>query len=228
MNKKIRAVIVLSFLLVTSFSILIPTVDAASPASYVTITLTNSQTTPTPVNFQQLIKVDWSTYASDLNANVSNVRFYNSTSFSSSTELSGWIETNNTTTATSSNVWVNLSGTIVPASGTATIYMAFLPTTSSWSSHWGLAPTLSTKYGQFDNGASVFTNYWNFAGTTLPTGWSGSGETVNNGIYTNASGDYASYSFSAAKDAPFCSCWERCLLEGYLVPRGTNGCEGTI
>ena len=152
MNKKIKAVIVLSFLLVTSFSILIPTVDAASPASYVTITLTNSQTTPTPVNFQQLIKVDWSTYASDLNANVSNVRFYNSTSFSSSTELSGWIEDNNTTTATSSNVWVNLSGTIVPASSTATIYMAFLPTTASWSSHWGLAPQLSTNYGEFDNG----------------------------------------------------------------------------
>ena len=193
MNKKMKAVIVLSFLLVTSFSMLIPTSDAASPTSYVTITLTNSQTIATPVNFQQLLKIDWSTYATELNANVSNVRFYNSTSFSSSTELSGWIEDNNTTTATSSNVWVNLSGTIVPASGTATIYMAFLPTTSSWSSHWGLAPQLSTKYGEFDNGVKVFIGYQNFSGTTLPSSWASTGGTVtvNNGL-TVPAGDVAS------------------------------------
>ncbi len=171
--------------------------------TYVPVTISNPESVDTPVNFQQLLKIDWNTYASYLNANISNVRFYNSSSFSSSTELPGWIETNNTTSATSSNVWVNLEDTIVPASGTATIYMAFLPKTSSWSSHWGLAPTLSTRYGQFDNGANVFTNYWNFAGTTLPTGWSGSGQVVHNGIYTNGSGDYASYSFPAAKDAPF-------------------------
>lgn len=188
MNKKIRAIIVLTFLIITSFSILIPTVDAASPASYVTITLTNSQTTPTPKDFQQLLKIDWNTYASDLNANVSNVRFFNSTSFSSSNELSGWIETNNTTSATSSNVWVNLSGTIIPASGSTTIYMAFLPTTASWSSHWGLAPQLSTVYGAFDNGANVFLFYNDFKGTTLSSKWqaiptgSGATYTVDNGI----------------------------------------------
>ena len=184
MNKKIKAVIALTFLIITSFSILIPTVDAASPTSYVTITLTNSQTTATPQNFSQLIKVNWSAYAPELNANVSNVRFYNSTLFSSSTELSGWIEDNNTTTATSSNVWVNLSGTIVPASGSATIYMTFLPTTASWSSHWGLAPQLSTVYGKFDNGAKVFEFYDNFSGTSLSNKWtleSGS-LTINNGL----------------------------------------------
>ncbi len=195
MNKKIRTVVVLSFLLLTSFSMLIPTVNAASPTSYVPITLTNSQTTATPVNFQQLLKIDWSAYASDLNVNVSNVRFYNSTSFSSSTELSGWIEDNNTTTATSSNVWVNLSGTIVPASGTATIYMAFLPKTASWSSHWGLAPQLSTVYGQFDNGVDVFSVYWNFAGTSLPSGWVDSGSvTINNGL----SIAYAGYAYTSS------------------------------
>ena len=162
MEKRAKAIAVLILLLATSFSVLVPAVStAASPAEYVTITLTNSQTTATQKNFSQMIKVDWSTYATDLNANVSNVRFYNSTTFSSSTELSGWIEDNNTTTATSSNVWVNLSGTIVPASGSATIYMAFLSTTASWSSHWGLAPQLSTKYGEFDNGANVFSLYFN-------------------------------------------------------------------
>ena len=159
---RLKTVIVLVLLLATSFSILIPTVsNAASPTSYVAITLTNSQTTATPQNFTQLIKVNWSAYATDLNANISNVRFYNSTSFSASTELAGWIEDNNTTTATSSNVWVNLSDTIVPASSTATIYMAFLPTTSSWSLHWGLAPQLDNTYGKHDNGANVFSVYFN-------------------------------------------------------------------
>ena len=164
---------------------------AASPVSYVTVTLTNSQTTATAKNFSQLIKVDWSTYASDLNANVSNVRFYNSTTFSSSAELSGWIESNNTTTATSSNVWVNLSGTIVPASGSVDIYMGFLATTASWSSHWGLAPQLSTNYGAFDNGVNVFAFYDNFKGTSLSSKWTITGSvsyTVNNGISITATG----------------------------------------
>lgn len=170
---RLKTVIVLVLLLATSFSILIPTVsNAASPTSYVTITLTNSQTTATPENFTQLLKVNWSAYATDLNANISNVRLYNSTTFSASTELAGWIEDNNTTTATSSNVWVNLSDTIVPASGTVDIYMAFLPASSSWSSHWGLAPQLSTVYGAIDNGKKVFEYYQSFGSlTALPSPW---------------------------------------------------------
>ena len=192
--RKLHSFLVVVLLLSVSLmamSVASSTVRAASPVKYVTITLTNSQTTATVKNFQQLIKVDWNTYASDLNANVSNVRFYNSTTFSSSTELSGWIEDNNTTTATSSNVWVNLSGTIVPASGSVNIYMGFLATTASWSPHWGLAPQLSTTYGQFDNGANVFTTYSNFAGTTLPASWTelsiqGLTVTVNNGITVTA------------------------------------------
>ena len=191
---KLRVALTVALLMSVGFFALVSVgshiASAASPASYVTVTLTNSQTTPTPKNFQQLIKVDWSTYSSELNANVSNVRFYNSTTFSSSAELTGWIETNNTTAATSSNVWVNLSGTIVPASGSVNIYMAFLSTTSSWSSHWGLAPQLSTVYGEFDNGAKVFMYYDNFSGTTL-SGWTAfggfSGSANNQLIVTSSS-----------------------------------------
>ena len=174
--RKISTLLLTALLLSTGFFVLMSTstgvARAASPAAYVPVTLTNSQTTATPVNFDQLVKVDWSTYSTYLNSNVSNVRFYNSTTLSSSYELSGWIEDNNTTTAISSNVWVNLSGTIVPASGTATIYMAFLGKASSWSSHWGLAPQLSATYGEFDNGASVFSHYWRFGGlSALPSPW---------------------------------------------------------
>ena len=143
----------------------LPSASAQTPVAYVPITLTNSQTSATAANFQQLIKVDWATYATYLNSNVSNIRFYSSTTFATGTELYAWMEDNNTTTATSSNVWVNLSSNVISGSGTLTIYMAFLPTSSSWSSYWGLAPQLSAYpsagYGKFDNGANVFLSYFN-------------------------------------------------------------------
>ena len=176
MNKRNKRILAcgLVVILLTSGLALVPGISlATSPAAYVPITLTNSQSTATPQNFSQLIIVNWSKYASYLNSNVSNVRFYSSNSFNSSSELYGWIETNNTTSATKSYVWVNLTDNVIGASSTLTIYMAFLPTTSSWSSHWGLAPQLSTVYGEFDNGAKVFEYYVRFGSlSSLPSGWS--------------------------------------------------------
>lgn len=59
----------------------------------------------------------------------------------------------------------------------------------------GEAPQLSQKYGEYDDGANVFTFYSNFIGPLLPTGWSagtGTSYLVNNGltldddwVYTN-------------------------------------------
>lgn len=162
---------------------------------YIPITLYNNQTTATVSNFDQMLTINWSDYSSYLNSNVSNVRFYSSSSLDSSYLLPGWIESGNTTTTTNSTVWVNLTSNTISASGTLTIYMAFLPTTSSWNStYWGLAPQLSTTYGQFDNGAHVFTNYWNFKGTSLPNGWSSSTDftgSVNNGVTITSSSQNA-------------------------------------
>jgi hypothetical protein len=193
MNKRNKRILAygLVFILLTSGLILMPGVSfATSPVSYVPIQLKNSQTTATPQNFSQLLIVNWSMYQSYLNSNVSNVRFYSSNSLTASSELYGWIETNNTTSATESHVWVNLTDNIIPASGTLTIYMAFLPLTSSWSIHWGLAPQLSSTYGKFDNGPHVFLYYSNFSGTTL-TGWSTfgsfSGSTDNGETITSSS-----------------------------------------
>ncbi|MEM4056843.1 MAG: hypothetical protein QW578_07390, partial [Thermoplasmatales archaeon] len=60
---------------------------------------------------------------------------------------------------------------------------------------------MSATYGQYDNGQYVFNNYWNFAGTTLPSTWaiySNSGSySVNNGLvvsgYTDPSTGYNYY-----------------------------------
>ncbi|WP_342813159.1 hypothetical protein, partial [Metallosphaera sp.] len=66
----------------------------------------------------------------------------------------------------------------------------------------GEAPQLSPTYGEYDNGAKVFINYWNFAGTTLPSGFttavgSTSSITQNNGITItsnqNVPGAYLQY-----------------------------------
>lgn len=141
------------------------------PSTYVPIKITNSQSSPTPENFSQLLNIDWSKYASSLNANVSNVRLYSSTFFVSSNELYAMIWNNNTTTATSSQVWVNLSNNIIPAGGSITIAMTFLSPSTSWSSHWGLNASLSKTYGQFDNGNYVFPFYSAFKGTSLSAKW---------------------------------------------------------
>ncbi len=49
----------------------------------------------------------------------------------------------------------------------------------------GEAPQLSSTYGEYDDGANIFNNYWNFAGTSLPRGWtvpSSSNYQVDNGF----------------------------------------------
>ncbi|MGC8580682.1 MAG: hypothetical protein ACP5MB_11615, partial [bacterium] len=52
----------------------------------------------------------------------------------------------------------------------------------------GEAPQLSSTYGQYDDGANVFNNYWNFAGTSLPSGWQqiSSGYSISNGLIFSA------------------------------------------
>jgi len=105
------------------------------------------------------------------------------------------VESGNSNTSTSTNIWVNLPNGI-PANSSITIYMKLLSVGTEYDGvYMGEAPQLSPTYGQYDNGAKVFNNYWNFAGTSLPSGWSlytgtGSGGsiTVNNGITLNSPG----------------------------------------
>ena len=151
---------------------------------YVTISINNYQSLSTSKNFQMLIKVDWLLYENYLNSVCSNVRFYNSTEAIGKTSgygvLPAWIETNDSNTATSSNVWINLSGTIIPANGQVNIYMAFLSKSTSWNSYLGLNPLLSSTYGQNDNGQYVFL-YYNNGLTLMPlsnTGKDGSGPSI--------------------------------------------------
>jgi hypothetical protein len=78
--------------------------------------------------------------------------------------------------------------------------MAFLSTSTNFDGvQAGEAPTLSGTYGQFDNGAKVFTFYDNFAGTTINSAWNVAGASgtyfVNNGLRV-LSNPFPGYSFS--------------------------------
>ena len=130
----------------------------------------------TPASFQQMLTIPSSSL---INSTYTNIRFrdgnYNL--------LVSWLESY---TVSSAVFWILLPNGIA-ADSAMTVYME----TGNLSDNFldgitvGEAPQLSATYGQYDNGAIVFTNYWNFAGTSLPSGWINNGgvtATVNNGL----------------------------------------------
>ncbi len=142
--------------------------------TYVPVTITNTQTAPTLTGLQVPLNIDFSIYKSYLVSDAGNIRFFNSSTFTTSFELPAWLESysGNTSssayTATSSQVWLCLKGTSIPGSSSITIYMVFESAVDFDGNYWGEAPALSPTFGQFDNGANVFSYY-----NTSPSGTSG-------------------------------------------------------
>jgi hypothetical protein len=156
---------------------------------YTPITLTNSQSAPTPAPFQQMIQAP--------------ITFRDGVRFLSPTDgwLLAWLESiGSDGTAT---IWVKIPSSI-PAGGTYRLYMIQDSTLPIDGVYWGEAPQLSPTlpqlsptYGAYDNGANVFNFYDNFAGTSLNAKlWNVSaatGYTVNNGLTVNPGGGVTSY-----------------------------------
>jgi len=134
-----------------------------------TIILYNSQSVNTASPFQQMIQINESQFKNQIiyNNNFANFEFI----YPNGTVIPAWIESNQSGNLT---IWVKLAKAI-PAKSKAIIFLKFEGSTnllsSSGTSGIGEAPQLSSAYAQYDDGASVFTNYWNFAGTSLPSGW---------------------------------------------------------
>ncbi|MEM3555033.1 MAG: hypothetical protein QXU79_04400, partial [Candidatus Micrarchaeaceae archaeon] len=164
----------------------------------IVISITNNQSSATPAPFQQLITINPSLLgSSNFSADLGNIRFYADSAFTQ--PLYAWVESGNSNTSTATNIWVKLPNGI-PANSSITIYMKLEPVGTEYDGvYMGEAPQLSSTYAQFDNGSNVFNNYWNFAGTVLPSnltytvlsnpsGASGS-YSVNNGLtITNTNG----------------------------------------
>ena len=162
----------------------------------VPINITNSYDVASPKDAVVGLQIAWKYLKSFVNANVSNVEIVNST-FS---PLYAWMQAGNYNTTSVSDIYVNLSKTIVAPYATTTLYILVYNKTTDLlgkNNYWGEAPYLSSPYGAYDNGAHVFPYYWNFAGDTLPGGLSfgyitagetGGSYSVNNGLNISVSG----------------------------------------
>ena len=162
--------------------------STSASLAYVAITITNSQSSGTPTTFQERITFNPSTYSTYEASNLGNIRFCLDTFCSK--QLFAWLESctpSCVTSATSAVAWVKLTSSIAASGGTLIVYMVFEPTTTNFDdNYWGEAPSISGTYGQYDNGANVFTFYDNFAGSSLSAKWtsitSSATITVNNGL----------------------------------------------
>jgi len=177
------------------------------------ITLTNSQSAPTPAPFQQMIQAP--------------ITYQNGVRFWSPTDgwLYAWLESISSGIGT---IWVRIPSSI-PAGGTYQLYMIQDSTLPMDGVYWGEAPQLSSTYGQYDNGANVFGVYDNFAGTSLSSQWTEINSptvSVNNGITVTGNGQAGGivlntkYPFPAVLEAYSGNTWG---YSGFMFVNDING-----
>jgi len=168
------------------------TVGGNIAVACIPVTITNNQATATPPSFQQMIKVHSNKYTSYLASDLSNVNWQDG----AGNILSSWRE-NGTSSSDSTDVyWVNLASNTIAGSGQSIVvyycmYGTSVNVLNKAGPYTGEFPTATGTYGQYDDGASVFAFYDNFAGTIINAHWtsvtSGSSTTTqNNGITFNA------------------------------------------
>ena len=158
------------------------------PFLYITIQNTQSIATSSP--FQQEIIFDANNYTQYESSTLGNIRILNS----QNKQVNFWCESGCYNTSTRTTIFVKLPNGI-SALASKQYKLEFLNKSIGYNGTTaGEAPQLSSNYGEYDNAKYVFNSYWNFAGTTLPTGLnestsSGSTITANNGITISVSGD---------------------------------------
>ena len=178
----------------------------------VPLTLTNSQNAAVPAHFDQMVNFSASKYLPYVNSNLGNIRFYYG-----SKELYSWCESSCNTSSTSNSIfWIRLPQAI-PTNSVMPIEMYILPQSVDYTGkHAGEAPQWTcpdptntascSTYGKYDNGPSVFPNYWNFAGTSLPPGMlellDGGAVTVNNGVTLAPSTGYTDIYYDTGITTP--------------------------
>jgi len=160
---------------------------SAAPSSMIyqaPITIDNTQSTPTPNPFQQMIQLSESTYKSYITYSGSTANF--EFSYANNTIIPAWIESNNSGKLT---IWLKIYS--IPASSSITIYIDFASLTTNLLSSSGTigigeAPQLSPTYAEYDNGASVFDMYFN--GNTPLSDFNSESNTLTQASVTGPSG----------------------------------------
>jgi len=176
----------------------------SSNTYYIPITITNNQNISTPNPYQQMIQINISQYSNYIIYNYSYANFY--FIYTNGVVIPAWIESYNTSTGIIT-IWLNLNSINVNSS--ITIYM-LINNNNNLDVNIGEAPQLSPTYGEYDNGASIFSFYDNFVGTSLNTSkWTTvstppSGRiTVDNGVSFINTGNNVYYVSSTSFTAPY-------------------------
>ena len=191
--KKIVLITLIACILLVGGSLTGQPIKAASTPSgiihSVPVTINNSESTSTGSNFQQLITVNSNNYYTYEASNLQNVEFFDS----SGSVIPSWLESGSDSSS-SSRFWVKLANGI-PAYSSVTIYMGFASTSTNLFDSYTVGKAASSSdstYGQYDNGANIFSFYDNFAGSSLGSKWSvlnsAGTYTVSNGITITGSG----------------------------------------
>jgi hypothetical protein len=170
--------------------------------NFVNITLTNSQTSATAAPFQQMLTVNSLLYQGYEAPNLDNIEFF----YANGIIIPSWLEGNSviqgaSSSSTNTIYWLNIANGI-PANSAINIYMGFASTSTNLFDGiaTGEAPVLSSTYGQYDNGKSVFAYYYNGASDSSWTIAGSAGISTSavsgspfgtNAFYANsANGDY--------------------------------------
>ncbi len=139
--------------------------------SYAPICVSNNQSEAAPAPFQQMVNITESTYSTYLtyNGNIANFEVFNAIG----AIQPAWIEKNQSGKLV---IWTRIANGI-GANSISPLYLGFANTVSnllsaSGTTGIGEAPAITATYGQYDDGASVFGNY--FSGNSV-TGWTHSG-----------------------------------------------------
>ena len=215
----------LLILAVAAVCIAVPLTDAAGcgalPSSVSALTLycipvniTNTQPSATSSGFQVMFNFNSLAYSSYISASADNIYVYNGIS---GAQMPTWIEGNvlnevQTTGLNTANdlvMWVNLGGNTIASDASANgIYYIGIGATSTnfflGNNGIGEAPQLSSSYGQYDNGATVFSYYCNFLGTSLGCGLSTVGSptyAVSNGLTETSVSNSNFVAYATAFDA---------------------------
>ena len=195
----------------------VPSAESSLTSYCIPVTIASSSATS---NAQVMLTFNALNYSSDLAANLQNIYVYNSISGKT---VPAWIEGNilneqqTTSLNTAANVIIWINANAISTASDTNYYIGVGATSTDFfvsGNNIGEAPQLSSTYGQYDNGASVFPAlYQNFAGTATPSGWTVSGTlTQSNGITIDATDTYiattaSTYGNSATAILDFYASW---------------------
>ncbi len=135
-----------------------------------------------------------SSYVLHESPDLGNIRFYYNNQ-----ELYDWCQNCNDSMTGNAIFWVKIPQKSFEINcffgncpSKVTVLMYFTPLSTTFSGvHSGLAPGLTTPYGEYDNGQAVFNYYTNFEGTGLPYSWYdmlGDNYSIDNGLYFTGDG----------------------------------------